>query len=176
MTQIFKEDKVIPVTVIEAGPISVLRKLTKEQNGYEAVQVGYDPKKKKGYKEVKEIKGTALEVGDEITLSVFEEGDKVKVTGISKGKGFQGGMKRHGFHGKSASHGVKHEHRTIGSIGSMYPQRVIKGRRMPGRMGSDKIAVKNLKVVQIDVEKNTLSVKGAVPGRPGTLLFIEGKS
>jgi large subunit ribosomal protein L3 len=106
---------------------------------------------------------------------MFEEGDKVKISGISKAKGFQGGVKRHGFHGKSASHGVKHEHRTIGSVGSMYPQRVIKGKRMPGRMGGDTIAVKNLLVVQIDIENNTLSVKGAVPGRPGTLLFIEGK-
>ncbi|MDA1337252.1 MAG: 50S ribosomal protein L3 [bacterium] len=175
MTQIFKEDKVIPVTVIEAGPISVLRKLTMEVNGYEAIQVGFEPKKKKGFKAIKEIKGTALEVGDEATISIFEEGDSVKVSGISKGKGFQGGVKRHGMHGKSASHGVKHEHRTIGSVGSRYPQRVIKGRRMPGRMGGDRIAVKNLKIVQIDIESNTLSVKGAVPGRPGTLLFIEGK-
>jgi len=175
MTQIFKEDKVIPVTVIEAGPVSVLRKLTVENDGYEAIQIGYDPKKKKGFKAIKEIKGTRLEIGDEMTISMFEEGDKVKISGISKGKGFQGGVKRHGFHGKSASHGVKHEHRTIGSVGSMYPQRVIKGKRMPGRMGGDTIAVKNLLVVQIDIENNTLSVKGAVPGRPGTLLFIEGK-
>lgn len=151
MTQIFKEDKVVPVTVIEAGPISVLRKLTKETDGYEAIQVGFSPKKKKGFNTIKEIKGTALEVGDEMTVSMFKEGDKVKVSGISKGKGFQGGMKRHGFHGKSASHGVKHEHRTIGSVGSMYPQRVIKGRRMPGRMGGDRIAVKNLQIVQIDI-------------------------
>ena len=173
MTQIFKEDKVIPVTVIEAGPVSVLRKLTKEKDGYDAVQVGFQPKKK-GYKAVKEIKGSQLEVGDQMTVSVFEEGDKVKISGISKGKGFQGGVKRHGFHGRKATHGVKHEERTIGSVGSMFPQRVIKGRRMPGRMGAEKITTKNLQVVQVDAEKNLLSVKGAVPGRPGTLLFIQG--
>ena len=173
MTQIFKEVKVIPVTVIEAGPVSVLRKLTKEKDGYDAVQVGFQPKKK-GYKAVKEIKGSQLEVGDQMTVSVFEEGDKVKISGISKGKGFQGGVKRHGFHGRKATHGVKHEERTIGSVGSMFPQRVIKGRRMPGRMGAEKITTKNLQVVQVDAEKNLLSVKGAVPGRPGTLLFIQG--
>ena len=183
MTQIFKEDKVIPVTVIEAGPVSVLQKLTMEKNGYEAVQVGFLAKggspvgkkpKKTRYAKIMEIRGSQLEAGDQITVSVFEEGDRVKISGISKGKGFQGGVKRHGFHGKSHTHGVKHEERTIGSVGSMFPQRVIKGRRMPGRMGGDKITVKNLKVVQVDVEKNILSVKGAVPGRPGTLLFIVG--
>jgi large subunit ribosomal protein L3 len=173
MTQIFKEDKVIPVTVIDAGPLSVLRKLTKEKDGYEALQVGFEPKKK-GYRKTKEIKGVELEPGDEITVAVFEEGDKVNISGVSKGKGFQGGVKRHGFHGRNATHGVKHEERTIGSVGSMFPQRVIKGRRMPGRMGGDKISTRNLKIVQVDAEQNLLSVKGAVPGRPGTLLFIEG--
>jgi len=171
MTQIFKEDKVIPVTVIEAGPLSVLRKLTKEKDGYEAVQVGFEPKKK-GYKTIKEIKGSQLEAGVQMTVAMFQEGDKVKISGISKGKGFQGGVKRHGFHGRNATHGVKHEERTIGSVGSAWPQRVIKGRRMPGRMGGEKIATKNLKVIKVDAEKNILSVKGAVPGRPGTLLFI----
>jgi len=173
MIQIFKEDKVIPVTVIEAGPVSVLRKLTKEKDGYDAMQVGFEPKKK-GYRVVKELKGSQLEPGDQMTVAVFKEGDKVKISGISKGKGFQGGVKRHGFHGRNATHGVKHEERTIGSVGSMFPQRVIKGRRMPGRMGAEKITTRNLRVVQVDAEKNLLSVKGAVPGRPGTLLFIQG--
>ncbi len=175
MTQIFKEDKVIPVTVIEAGPLSVLQKLTKEKNGYEAVQVGFEPKKK-GYREVKEMKGSEAEVGEEITVSVFGEGEKVKISGVSKGKGFQGGVKRHGFHGRKATHGVKHEERTIGSVGSMFPQRVIKGRRMPGRMGGNRVTTRNMNVVQVDAEKNLLLVKGAVPGRPGTLLFIEGQA
>ena len=174
MTQIFKEDKVIPVTVIEAGPVSVLQKLTMEKNGYEAIQVGFEPKKKKGYKVVREIRGSQLEVGEQMTVSVFEEGDKVKISGISKGKGFQGGVKRHGFHGRKHTHGVKHEERTIGSVGSMFPQRVIKGRRMPGHMGAEMITTINLKVVGVDAKKNILSVKGAVPGRPGTLLFIQG--
>ena len=180
MTQIFKEDKVIPVTVIGAGPVSVLRKLTMEKNGYEAVQVGYEKKSKVKsqkskilYKTIREFRGIKnVEPGDNISVSIFEEGDKVKISGISKGKGFQGGVKRHGFHGRKATHGVKHEERTIGSVGSAWPQRVIKGRRMPGRMGGVKISTKNLKVVQVDAKKNILSVKGAVPGRPGTLLFI----
>ncbi|MDP4007491.1 MAG: 50S ribosomal protein L3 [bacterium] len=173
MTQIFKEDKVIPVTVIEAGPVSILRKLTKEKDGYEALQVGFE-KKKKGYVAIREMKGTPGEVGEEIKASVFKEGDKVKVSGVSKGKGFQGGVKRHGFHGRKATHGVKHEERTIGSVGGRFPQRVVKGRRMPGRMGAERITTRNLRVVHVDAEKNLISVKGAVPGRPGTLLFIEG--
>jgi len=193
MTQIFKENKVIPVTVIEAGPVSVLRKLTKEKDGYEAIQVGYEEKSKikparnatqsvaggnqksKRYRYLKEFRGQdEKDLGDQITVAIFQEGDKVKITGISKGKGFQGGVKRHGFHGRNATHGVKHEERTIGSVGSRFPQRVIKGRRMPGRMGAQTITTRNLKVVQVDAEKNILSVKGAVPGRPGTLLFIQG--
>ena len=194
MTQIFKEDKVIPVTVIDAGPVEVLQKLTKEKNGYEALQVGFEKKLKVKparnatqsvaggsqkskvlYRTLREFRGMKDgEPGDSISVSLFEEGEKVKVSGISKGKGFQGGVKRHGFHGRKHTHGVKHEERTIGSVGSMYPQRVIKGRRMPGRMGAEKITTRNLQVVQIDTEKNILCVKGAVPGRPGTLLFIQG--
>jgi large subunit ribosomal protein L3 len=175
MTQIFKEDDAIPVTLIEAGPLFVLRKLTTEKEGYEALQVGFEQKKKKkGYSKVKEIKGSQAKPGDQITVSIFQEGDKVKVSGISKGKGFQGGVKRHGFHGRKATHGVKHEERAIGSVGSAWPQRVIKGRRMPGRMGAVRVATRNLKVVQVDAQKNLIVLKGAVPGRPGTLLFIEG--
>jgi len=113
-------------------------------------------------------------VGDVFDVSVFEEGDSVKVSGISKGKGFQGGVKRHGFHGRNATHGVKHEERTLGSVGSAYPQRVIKGRKMPGRMGYDRVTVKNLKIVKIDKENNLIVVKGAVPGHRGTLLEIRG--
>jgi len=173
MTQIFKEDKVIPVTVIEAGPISVLRKLTQEKDGYEALQVGFD-KKKKGYAKIGEVKGIEGEVGDTISVALFQEGDLVKVSGISKGKGFQGGVKRHGFHGRNATHGVKHEERSLGSTGMRYPQRVLKGRKMPGRMGAERVTVKNLRVVHVDEGKNILSLKGAIPGRPGTLLFIQG--
>ena len=113
-----------------------------------------------------------MKIGDEINASAFVEGDILKVSGMSKGKGFQGGVKRHGFHGRRATHGVKHEHRTIGSTGSRFPQHVIKGRRMPGRMGYDRISVKGLKLMKVDKESNLLVLKGAVPGRTGALLEI----
>ena len=106
-------------------------------------------------------------------MSIFEEGDKIKVSGTSKGKGFQGGVKRHGFHGRPATHGTKHEQRTLGSVGSAFPQRVIKGKKMPGRMGFERTTVKNLIIQQIDKEKNIIAVKGAVPGPRGTLLEIK---
>ncbi len=184
MSQIFTEDgKVVPVTLIEAGPCQVLQIKTKEKDSYEAVQIGFkkiEKKKKikktakgKEFKYLREFpNGQEYKVGDKIDISVFDEGDKVKISGISKGKGFQGGVKRWGFSGRGASHGVKHEARTLGSVGSAFPQRVIKGRKMPGRMGFERITVKNLKVVKVDKENNILAVKGAVPGRRGTLLEI----
>jgi large subunit ribosomal protein L3 len=130
--------------------------------------------KGKEYKNIKECVGADenLKIGDEINASTFVEGDEVKVSGMSKGKGFQGGVKRHGFHGRNATHGVKHEERTIGSTGSRFPQHVIKGRRMPGRMGYERISVKNLRVMKVDKENNLLVLKGAVPGRTGALLEI----
>ena len=184
MSQLFTEDgKVVPVTLIEAGPCQVLQIKTKEKDSYEAVQIGFkkiEKKKKikktakgKEFKYLREFpNGQEYKVGDKIDISVFDEGDKVKISGISKGKGFQGGVKRWGFSGRGASHGVKHEARTLGSVGSAFPQRVIKGRKMPGRMGFERITVKNLKVVKVDKENNILAVKGAVPGRRGTLLEI----
>ena len=184
MSQIFTEDgKVVPVTLIEAGPCQVLQIKTKEKDSYEAVQIGFkkiEKKKKikktakgKEFKYLREFpNGQEYKVGDKIDISVFDEGDKVKISGISKGNGFQGGVKRWGFSGRGASHGVKHEARTLGSVGSAFPQRVIKGRKMPGRMGFERITVKNLKVVKVDKENNILAVKGAVPGRRGTLLEI----
>ena len=105
---------------------------------------------------------------------VFKEGELVDIHAVTKGKGFQGGVKRHGFSGRDATHGVKHEERKIGSVGNRFPQRVVKGRRMPGRMGSDRITVSNLKVVKVDAERNLLAVKGAVPGRKGTIVEIKG--
>lgn len=184
MTQVYdKEGNVIPVTLIDTDTCSVLQIKTKEKDGYSAVKIGFDKLKEKKVKKtrtpfryVKEFKCEEgeLKVGDNIEPSVFEEGDKVKVSGISKGKGFQGGMKRWGFHGKEASHGVKHEQRTIGSIGCSVPGRVIKGRRMPGRMGSDRISVKGLEIIKVDNANKVIAVKGAVPGRRGTLLEIRG--
>jgi large subunit ribosomal protein L3 len=183
MSQTFDEEgKVIPVTLIEAGPCEIVQVKTKEKDGYESLQFGFEKKEKKirktenkkPFKVLREFKGADLKVGDKIDVSSFEKGEKVKISGISKGKGFQGGVKRWGFSGRNATHGVKHDHRTLGSVGSAYPQRVIKGRKMPGRTGYERITTKNLKVVEIDVKNNLISIKGAVPGRMGTLLEIRG--
>lgn len=185
MSQVF-DDKgnVVPVTLIEAGPCKVLEIKTKERDGYNALQVGFKkiekkkkikkPMEKKPFRFLREFKNGEYKVGDKIDVSVFQEGDLVKVSGISKGKGFQGAVKRWGFSGGGASHGVKHEHRTLGSVGTSFPERVIKGRKMPGRMGFERMTVKNLKVVKIDKENNLLVIKGAVPGSRGTLLEIRG--
>ena len=188
MSQMFdKNGKLTPVTLIVVGPCYVLQKKEKEKDGYEALQVGLTKIVKKNkigksmkgkeYKFIREYKnegGPTLNIGDEINASIFEEGQEVKVIGTSKGKGFQGGVKRHGFHGRNATHGVKHEHRTIGSTGTRFPQHVMKGRRMPGRMGFDRTTVKNLTVMKVDKENNLLVVKGAVPGTKSTLLQIKG--
>lgn len=184
MSQIFDEEgKRIPVTLIEAGPCGIVQSKNKDKDGYESFQVGFEKKekkikkteRKKPFKVLREFKGEGeLKVGDKTDVSSFQEGEKVKVSGISKGKGFQGGVKRWGFAGKGASHGVKHEHRTIGSVGGAYPQRVVKGKKMPGRMGYQRITVKNLKIAKIDSSNNLISVKGAIPGRKGTLLEIRG--
>lgn len=113
-------------------------------------------------------------IGDEIKVDVFEEGDEVKVSGISKGKGFQGVVKRYGFHGAPATHGTKHTHRAGGSIGDTNKARVNRGQKMPGRMGSDRVTVRGLKIIKVDKENNLLAVKGAVPGHKGTLIEIVG--
>lgn len=185
MTQIFTEKgEVIPVTLIQAGPCQVLQVKTVENDGYDAVQIGYQELKKnkqgmkskrgKEFTHIREFETEDdLKVGDKFTVSVFVEGDLVKIAGIAKGKGFQGAVKRHGFSGMGASHGVKHEHRTLGSVGSAYPQRVVKGRKMPGHMGAGRITTKNLKIVKVDVENNLIAVKGAVPGPNGNFVEIK---
>jgi len=183
MSQIFDEDgKVIPITLVEAGPCFITQIKEQKKDGYNALQIGFEKKKKvkktdknKEFHYLKEIRNPEEQeskVGDKIDVSIFKEGDKVKVSGISKGKGFQGGVKRWGFHGKSATHGVKHEHRTLGSVGSTDAARVFKGKKMPGRMGYERVTKKNLKIAKIDIENNLIAIKGAVPGRPGTLLEI----
>jgi large subunit ribosomal protein L3 len=188
MSQMFdKKGNQVPVTLVSAGPCYVLQSKSKEKDGYEAVQIGFQKIEKKNkitksmkgkeYRHIKEKRIATSDVaiskiGDEINVSLFVEGDIVKVSGISKGKGFQGGVKRHGFHGRNATHGVKHEHRTIGSTGSRFPQHVMKGRKMPGRMGYERVTVKNLTIMKVDKESNLLVVKGAVPGRTGALLEI----
>lgn len=188
MSQMFDEKgNVVPVTLIEAGPCYVLQKKSKDKEGYDSLQLGFVKIEKKNKikktmkgKEYKYIKETRLKIpenaniGDEINVAIFKEGDKVNVSGISKGKGFQGGVKRHGFSGRNATHGAKHEARTIGSVGQRFPQHVIKGRKMPGRMGYERITVKNLKIAKIDAENNILILRGAVPGHRSTLLEIRG--
>lgn len=180
MTQIFDANgKVVPATLVLAGPINAMQVKTKEKDGYEAVQFGFEKNKKskqakKGFRFVKEFRTDdhQIKIGDAIDVSVFQEGDIVAVSGITKGKGFQGVVKRHGFHGGPRTHGQKHSEREPGSIGATWPQRVLKGKRMAGRMGSDRVTVKNLKIVQVDKDKNQILISGAVPGKRGTLLEI----
>lgn len=178
MSQIFKEDKVIPVTLIEAGPCEVVQIKTKKE-GYEAVQIGFGRKKTKNHfrylKEFRVEDSKKFKIGDKINVSSFKEGDIVKVSGISKGKGFQGVVKRWGFKGSQASHGTKHTLRAPGSIGSAFPEKVFKGMKMGGRMGAARITVSGLEIVKVDAKNNLLAVKGAVSGRKGTLLEIKSK-
>ncbi len=186
MSQVFDaQGNVVPVTLIEAGPCEITQIKTKDKDGYESVQVGFrkiekakkikKPQAKKPFRFVREFKTTGdYKAGGQIDVSVFQEGDTVKVAGISKGKGFQGAVKKWGFHGRKQTHGVKHEHRTIGSIGASFPERVFKGRKMAGRMGAERVTVKNLEIIKVDKENNLLAVRGAVPGRKGTLLEIRG--
>ncbi|MDD5144965.1 MAG: 50S ribosomal protein L3 [Candidatus Pacebacteria bacterium] len=181
MSQLFDEKgKFVPVTLVEAGPCEVLQKKTKEKDGYDAIQIGFEkmtkeknikkPMKNKPFRFIREVRNDNMNIGDKIDVSVFQEGEMIKVAGISKGKGFQGAVKRWGFHGKNATHGQKHDLRTLGSIGTAGG--VMKGKKMAGRMGTDRVTVKNLKIVKIDKENNLLAIRGAVPGRRGTLLEI----
>lgn len=191
MTQVFDELGVAhPATVLSAGPLTVTQEKTLERDGYEAVQVGYGEQSEKNvnkatrghlgglkpFRFLREFKsGSTHKRGDTIDVSLFEVGDLVEVSAISKGKGFQGVVKRHGFSGGPRTHGNKHHERTPGSIGAQGPQRVLKGVRMAGRMGGNRITVKNLIVLQIDKENNQIVLKGAVPGRKGTLVEVRGK-
>lgn len=195
MSQIFDNDgNVVPVSLIAVRPNVVLRVKSKEKDGYEAVVVGFGAKKAKNihraekglfkdlgnFSFIREIRGkneTNLERGAKIDASIFQEGDNIRVSGISKAKGFQGVVKRHGFHGAPKTHGTKHAHREPGSIGGRGGRaggRVAKGMRMAGRMGGERVTVRNLKIVKVDVENNMLAISGAVPGRRGTLLEVRG--
>lgn len=195
MSQIWKDDEVIPVTLIQAGPITITQIRTKEKDGYEAVQVGFGTKKLKNIKKpqqgqfknlgnfqyVREFRTYQLpitgyqlpKVGDILDVGQFRDGDKAKISGLNKGKGFQGVVKRHGFAGGPKTHGQKNRHRAPGSIGATAPQRVMPGRKMAGRMGQERITVKNLEIAGIDKKNNILMIKGAVPGTRGTLLEIQ---
>ena len=193
MTQIFDEaGKVIPVTVIEAGPCAVVQKKTVEKDGYNAVQLGYgdvaDKKlskpelghmkkageiRKKTLKEVKLANCDALNVGDEVKVDVFAEGDRVDVTGISKGHGYQGVVKRHGASRLKESHGTGPVHRHAGSMGSSTdPSRIFKGKIGAGQMGNEQVTVLNLDVIKVDPELGIIAVRGAIPGPKGGIVYL----
>ena len=188
MTEFFSEDgKVHPATILKATPLTVTALKTVEKDGYEAIQVGQGEQKKeriskallghlKGstHRVVKEFRTAPgdLSVGATIACDIFNKGDVVTVSSISKGKGFQGVMKLHGMHGGWHQHGQKHSMREIGSIGATGPQRVFKGKRMAGRMGSDRITQKNVQVLDVDFENGIILIKGAVAGKRGTLVEI----
>lgn len=193
MTQIFAENGIlIPVTVLEAGPCVVTQKKTIENDGYEAIQVGFGEVKEKkvnkplkghfdkagvsATKLLKEFKlenASEYELGALIKADTFAVGDKIDVSGVSKGKGFQGAIKRHNQHRGPMAHGSKY-HRGVGSLSSATtPGKVKKGKKMPGHMGAENVTIQNLEVVRVDAEKNLLLVKGAVPGNKGSILVIK---
>jgi large subunit ribosomal protein L3 len=194
MSQVFDEEgKAVPVTVIEAGPCYVVQKKIPERDGYAALQIGFDEvrggklnsplrghfnkDKVKPLRFLKEIRLDEAEldsynVGQEIKVDIFGPGESVDVQGISKGKGFAGAIKRHGFHRGPSKHGSKY-HRGPGSLGAAGVGRVFKGRKLPGRMGGDKVTVQNLQVVKVDSDRNLLLVRGAVPGPRKGLLVIK---
>lgn len=193
MTQIFDEDnRVVPVTVVEAGPCVVTQVRTTDTDGYEAVQIAFgeiDPRKvnkpgsghfkkagvtpRRHVTEIRVADASAYEVGQDVTVDIFSDVEFVDVTGTSKGKGFAGAMKRHGFAGVGASHGQHKNHRKPGSVGgASTPGRVFKGQRMPGRMGAVRQTTMNLTLHGIDVENNLLLIKGAVPGSKGQVVLV----
>ena len=175
MTTLFGEKgEALNVTLVECGSkVSLVRNL--EKDGYEAVQMEIDKTKNKKFRREARMEKSELKVGDAITVENFAIGDIVRVTGLAKAKGFQGVVKRHGFAGSPSSHGRKHDMRKPGSIGAGYPEHVIKGKRMAGRMGGKKVSSKNVKVVFIDKEKNLLGLKGPVPGVSGRVVEIFAK-
>ena len=194
MTQVFDEDnRVVPVTVVEAGPCVVTQIRTVETDGYNAIQIAYgeiDPRKAKkpqvGHakkagvtprRHVAEIRMddvSGYELGQDVTVDIFEGVNLVDVTGTTKGKGYAGAMKRHGFAGQGAAHGNQAAHRRVGGIGACAtPGRVFKGTRMAGRMGQDRVTTQNLKVQRIDAEANLILIKGAIPGNRGGLVTVK---
>lgn len=192
MTQVFAENgDLIPVTVVEAAGNVVLQKKSAETDGYEAIQIGFEDKREKlsnkpekGHvakantapkrfvREFRDVNLAEYEVGQEVKVEIFAEGETVDVTGISKGKGFQGAIKRHGQSRGPMAHGSRY-HRRPGSMGPVAPNRVFKGKLLPGRMGGEQITVQNLEIVKVDAERNLLLIKGNVPGPRKALLKIK---
>ncbi|WP_456324223.1 50S ribosomal protein L3 [Desulfonauticus submarinus] len=196
-TRIFGEDgSVVPVTVVQAGPCPVIQVKTKEADGYEAIQLGFEQvsekkvnkplkghfaKAKKGYfrylKEFRVENGAEFDLGQDITVEIFEPGERISVTGTSKGKGFAGVMKRWGFGGLPASHGAEKVHRSPGSIGQCaYPGKVFKGKKMAGHMGNKQVTYRNLEVVGIRPEDNVILIKGQIPGSKNSLVLLRKQS
>ena len=194
MTQIFDENgKVIPVTVIEAGPCAVLQMKTIEKDGYSSVQLGFGdikehklPKPEQGHikkagavakrylKEFRLEDLSNLNIGEEIKADVFAVGDKVDITGISKGKGFSGPVKRHGVGRKSMTHGGGPVHRHLGSLGAgAWPSKIFKGKKMAGQMGAEQVTIQNLDIVKVDPELNMIAIKGAIPGPRKGIVYIK---
>ena len=193
MTQVFREDgSVVPATVVEAGPCTVVQKKTKEKDGYDALQLGFLPKnskrvnkplsghfKKAGtgpFEFVKEFRVESVEgfeSGGEVTLTLFKAGDIVDITGLSKGRGFAGVVKRHGFHGSPGSHGTHEYFRHGGSVGAnTYPHHVFKGHRMPGHYGNQRVTIQNIKVLDIKEDQNLILLQGGIPGSRHGLILI----
>ncbi len=194
MTSTIAEDgTVTAVTLLSASPCVITQVKTDEVDGYQALQVGFEETKRVNKAQINHYKNSKvtpkivrefrtegielpedLKVGSQLTAEVFSVGDVVEVTGISKGKGYAGTIKRHNFHRQRASHGGKGNTRKVGSIGSMYPQHIFKGKRMAGRMGNEQITVKNLKVEIVDAEKGILAISGAVPGPRQSIVLVKG--
>ena len=194
MTQLFDEQgRVFPATIVSAGPLVVTQIKTPDRDGYSAIQVAYGEQKKErlskalighfkdrgSFRHVREFRSEGVEtmpsVGDKIDVTVFAPGDEVKVSGLSKAKGFQGVVKRHGFAGGRRTHGQKHSEREPGAIGGSGGRaggRVVKGMRMAGRMGGDRVTVRHLKVLKVDEKQNLIFISGAIPGRRGTLIEV----
>ncbi|HLE40656.1 MAG TPA: 50S ribosomal protein L3 [Nitrospirota bacterium] len=189
MSQVFSGGELVPVTVIQAGPCKVVQKKTKEKDGYESVQLAFEEERKKGrvtkavaghfkkantavHRFLREFRSSGLEAGQEVSVDIFKKGELVAVSGVSKGKGFAGVMKRHNFAGGPGSHGSMFNRRP-GSIGaSAWPSRVWPGKKLPGHMGVDTVTVRNLQVVEVRKDENLLFVRGAVPGGKSALVLI----
>lgn len=191
MTQLWKEDRIFGVTAVAAGPCVVLQVKDKARDGYSALQLGFGVRKEKNIKKpqlgrlknltirpqyLKEFRleaDSAVKVGDVVSVETFAEGDIVAVSGTSKGKGFQGVVKRHGFHGFRKTHGNKDQERASGSVGPKGPARVFKGTRMGGRMGGEQVTTANLEIIKIDPVNNILYIKGAVPGARNSFVTVQ---
>lgn len=191
MTRVWKNDKVVPVTVLKAGPCVVVQKKTVEKDGYNAIQLGFEEInekkltkpmigifKKANAKPMRVLKEFRIQnveeynIGQEINVAIFQEGDKIDITGVTKGRGYSGAMKRWNFQGGPKAHGAKF-HRELGSVGQhTEPARIFKGKKMPGRYGNERVTVLNSEVITVDTENNLLAVKGGVPGARGSLVII----